>query len=80
MTSPRMRTLSGRQLAYSPSTSEDGITGEIVFIPEVENKQEFTDWLETIKGKFVLSSMYQPSGRPDYNWEKFATEESLQKN
>jgi hypothetical protein len=79
MTSPRMRTLSGRQLAYSPSTSEDGITGEIVFIPEVENKQEFTDWLETIKGKFVLSSMYQPSGRPDYNWEKFATEESLQK-
>ena len=35
MTSPRIRTLSGRQLAYSPSTSEDGITGEIVFIPEV---------------------------------------------
>ncbi|MEO2147458.1 MAG: peptidase M28, partial [Flavobacteriaceae bacterium] len=79
MTSPRMRTLSGRQLAYSPSTSEDGITGEIVFIPEVENKQEFTDWLETIKGKFVLSSMNQPSGRPDYNWEAFATEESLKK-
>ena len=79
MTSPRIRTLSGRQLAYSPSTSEEGITGEIVFIPEVENKQEFADWLETIKGKFVLSSMYQPSGRPDYNWEKFATEESLQK-
>ncbi len=79
MTSPRIRTLSGMQLAYSPSTSEDGIEGEIVFIPEVENKEEFADWLKTIKGKFVLSSMYQPSGRPDYNWEKFATEKSLQK-
>jgi|TARA_B100001758_G_scaffold58441_1_gene48465 carboxypeptidase Q len=79
MVSPRIRTLSGRQLAYSPSTSKEGITGEIVFIPEVENKEDFTSWLETIKGKFVLSSMYQSSGRPDYNWEEFATEESLQK-
>ena len=41
------------QLAYSPSTSEDGIEGEIVFIPEVENKEEFADWLKTIKGKLI---------------------------
>ena len=32
-----------------------------------------------VKGKFVLVSMKQPTGRPDYNWEEFATEESFTK-
>ena len=53
MVSPRIRTLSGRQLAYSPSTSKEGITGEIVFIPEVENKEDFTRWVDTLKGMVV---------------------------
>ena len=26
-----------------------------------------------------MISMKQPTGRPDYNWEEFATEESFQK-
>ena len=38
------------QLAYSPSTSEKGITGWISNNPEVENKEEFNTWLKTIKG------------------------------
>ena len=79
MISPRIRTLFGMQLAYSPSTSQKGITGGVAMIPEVNNKEEFNAWLETIKGKFVLSSMYQITGRPDYNWEKSATPESFKK-
>ena len=76
---PRVRTLSGMQLAYSPSTSQKGITAELAIIPEVNNKEEFTAWLKTIQGKFVLSSMNQVTGRPEYNWEKFATPESFEK-
>ena len=73
MISPRVRTLSGIQLGYSPSTSLKGITGELDVIPEVKNKDEFNAWLKTVKGKFILSSMYQITGRPDYNWEEYAT-------
>lgn len=79
MISPRVRTLSGIQLGYSPSTSLKGITGELDVIPEVKNKDEFNAWLKTIKGKFILSSMYQITGRPDYNWEEYATPESFKK-
>ena len=53
LVSPRIRTLSGMQLAYSPSTSQEGITAGLAVIPEVNNKEEFNAWLKTIKGKFV---------------------------
>ena len=79
MTHPRLRTLTGRQLAYSPTTTNRGLEGEVTFIPEVENKEEFNKWLETINGKFVLTSMYQITGRPDYNWEEYATAESYER-
>src|SRR5690606_27289766 len=36
-------------------------------------------WLNGVKGKFVLVSMPQMTGRPDYNWEEFATEASFEK-
>jgi carboxypeptidase Q len=29
--------------------------------------------------KFVMVSMMQPTGRPDYNWQEFATKESMDK-
>ena len=35
--------------------------------------------ISIVKGKFVLSSMNQVTGRPEYNWEKFATPESFEK-
>lgn len=79
MIQPRLRTLTGQQLAYNPSTSKKGVTAKVDVIPEVENEEEFKEWLGTIKGKFILNSMYQTTGRPDYNWEKFATEESYEK-
>ena len=79
MTSPRLRTLAGMQLAWSPSTSKRGIKGGVALMPMVQNKVEFDNWLKTIKGKFILTSMNQITGRPDYNWEEFATPESFEK-
>ena len=66
-------------LAWSPGTKKNGVEAETVIIPEVENKEEFEAWLKNAKGKYVLVSMHQPTGRPDYNWEEFATEESFEK-
>lgn len=79
MVSPRIQTLDGTQLAWSPSTGSKGITAEVVVIPTVKNRVEFNNWLSQVKGKFVMTSMKQPTGRPDYNWEEFATDASFEK-
>lgn len=76
---PRVVTLSGMQLAWSPPTKKGGVTAELVVIPDVEDSAAFQKWLPNVKDKFVMVSMPQPTGRPDYNWEEFATEESLEK-
>ncbi len=80
MISPRVRTLVGRQLAWSPSTGEKAVTAEVIVLPEeLGDSLDFQEWLPSVKGKFVLVSMKQPTGRPDYNWEEFATEASFAK-
>ena len=50
---PRLRTLVGRLLAWSPSTGKKGLQAEVTKIPLVENKDQFSERLETVKGKFV---------------------------
>ncbi|NHF60546.1 M20/M25/M40 family metallo-hydrolase [Flavobacteriaceae bacterium TP-CH-4] len=79
LVAPRVVSLSGMQLAWSPSTSKKGITAALITLPEVSDSVAFSKWLPAVKGKFVLVSMNQPTGRPDYNWEEFATPESLEK-
>jgi hypothetical protein len=79
MVSPRVVSLSGMQLAWSPSTGKKGVTANLITLPEVSDSLAFVKWLPKVKGKFVLVSMNQPTGRPDYNWEEFATKESFEK-
>ncbi len=79
MIEPRVVTLEAMQLAWSPPTPEGGVEAGLVIIPDVADSSEFADWLPAVEGKFVMISMHQPTGRPEYNWEKFATEESLEK-
>ena len=79
MLEPRVRTLAGRQLAWSPSTSKRGIKAEVVKPPKINDKSEFDEWLKTVKGKFILVSQNQITGRPDYQWEEYATPESFEK-
>jgi hypothetical protein len=77
---PRVRTLEGMQLAWSPSTKGKGVTAETILLPEtVTDSLAFQRWLPNVKGKLVLISMPQPTGRPDYNWQEFATKESFDK-
>ena len=79
MISPRVVSLTGRQLAWSPGTSSKGITAGLITIPTLADSLAFKKWVSNVKGKFVLVSMPQPTGRPDYNWEEFATPESFEK-
>jgi carboxypeptidase Q len=78
MVHPRVASLEGMQLAWSPAT--DGpVTAELVIIPDLEDSVAFQNWLSNVEGKFVMISMMQPTGRPEYNWKEFATEESFEK-
>jgi carboxypeptidase Q len=79
MVYPRVRSLEGMQLAWSPSTGGKTITAETIIIPDASDSIAFQKWLPSVKGKFVLISMCQPTGRPDYNWEEFGTKESIEK-
>ena len=79
MVYPRVQTLPGIQLSWSPSTGPKGVTAEVINLPTVKDPAEFKNWLKNAKGKFVMVSEYQITGRPDYNWEEFATPESFEK-
>ncbi len=79
MVYPRVKSLEGMQLAWSPSTGGKTITAETIIIPDLKDSIAFQQWLPNVKGKFVLISMCQPTGRPDYNWEEFGTKESVEK-
>lgn len=79
MLSPRVQSLQGTQLAWNPSTSKKGVTAEVMVLPMVKDSVEFASWLPNVKGKIVMISKLEPTGRPDYNWEEFATEASFEK-
>jgi len=79
MVYPRTKSLEGMQLAWSPSTNGKTVTAEVIIIPDVADSVAFQKWLPNVKGKLVMISMLQPTGRPDYNWEEFGTKESVEK-
>jgi carboxypeptidase Q len=78
MVAPWTRTLSGTQLAWSPASPKGGVSGEVVVLPEFADSLAFQKWLPSVKGKYVMISSPQITGRPDYNWEKWATESSFE--
>ncbi|WP_345164177.1 M20/M25/M40 family metallo-hydrolase [Nibribacter koreensis] len=80
MVAPRVKSLEGMQLAWSPATKGKGVTAELITLPaEITDSVSFLQWLPNVKGKLVMISMYQPTGRPDYNWQEFATAASFDK-
>jgi len=79
MVYPRVKSLEGTQLAWSPGMGNKTVTAEMVILPDLADSVAFQKWLPTVQGKFVMISMAQPTGRPDDNWQTFATKESFDK-
>lgn len=79
MIEPRVRSLAGMQLAWSPSTGRRPVEAEVIILPEAQDSAAFARMLPQVKGKLVMISMPQPTGRPDENWEEYATPESFEK-
>ena len=75
--SPRVRTLEGTMLAFSPGTRKGGVAAHLAILADSPDSASFQRWLPSVRGKFVLVSQPQPTGRPDKNWEEFGTKESF---
>jgi hypothetical protein len=74
---PRVRSLEGTTLAWSPGTGGRDVSGPVVVLPNVADSAAFAAWLPQARGKFVLVSQPHPSCRPDDNWERWATPQTL---
>ncbi|TVP55516.1 MAG: M28 family peptidase [Gemmatimonadales bacterium] len=74
---PRLRTLEGTMLAWSPGT--DGpVEGEVVVFPAWETEEELEQWMATeVEGRFVAIAFPQPTCRPDYHYEDFGSQGAL---
>ncbi len=75
---PRVRSLEGLILAWSPGT-KGPVEGDVVLFPDVATEAEFKAWLPQAKGRFVMISAPEPTCRPDENWEKLARPESVER-
>lgn len=75
---PRVRTLEGTMLAWSPGT-RGRVEAEAVVLPETTDSAAIGAWLPAIRNKFVLVSFAEPTCRPDDNWEQWATPTSFER-
>jgi carboxypeptidase Q len=75
LVAPRVRSLSGMMLAWSPGT--DGpVEAEVVLVPSFSTPAEFAAWLPEVRDKMVAVSFPEPTCRAPESWESFATPES----
>jgi len=72
---PRVRTLSGMMMAWSPGT--DGpVEADVVLLPHFESSAAFDAWLPSVDGKAVAVSFPEPTCRAPESWEAHATPEA----
>ncbi|OJU75852.1 MAG: peptidase M28 [Bacteroidetes bacterium 47-18] len=73
MTYPRYSQLRGIQLAWSPATPKGKpVSAEVITLPAGLDSLGFRRWLPSVKGRIVLISRPELSGRPAETWEKNA--------
>ncbi len=66
---PRVRSLQGMMLAWSPS-SEGDQEGGTAILPDVAGPDAFRAWLPNARGRFVLLSAAEASCRPASSWKE----------
>ena len=73
---PRVRSLEGTMLAWSPGTAGKKVSAEAIVLPKFTDSTEFVKWLPKARGKIVLLSPAYPTCRPSEDWIRFATPQS----
>ncbi|MCK5449014.1 MAG: peptidase M28, partial [Gemmatimonadetes bacterium] len=76
MVAPRTQTLEADLLAYSPG-SDGPVEGEVVVPPAGLTEESASQWLETVAGKYVLTSQPEPMCRARQELEQYARPETV---
>jgi carboxypeptidase Q len=76
LVAPRVRTLEGTMLGWSPGTRGRDLVASPIVLPSFADSTEFVRWLPQARGRLVLVSAPQPTCRPTDNWTQHATPES----
>jgi len=66
---PRVRSLEGTMLGYSPGTNKKDLTASTIILPHFADSSAFAQWLPNVKGKFILVSAPHLSCRPTEDWQ-----------
>jgi carboxypeptidase Q len=74
---PRVRSLAGTMLAWSPGTNGKTVRAEAILLPKFSDSTEFVKWLPKAKGKIVMVSPPWPTCRPSEDWNRFGTAASI---
>lgn len=74
---PRVVSLEGTLLAWSPGTGGRDVTGPVVLLPDVADSAAFEAWLPQARGRFVMISFAEPTCRPNDEWQLLATPRSF---
>jgi carboxypeptidase Q len=73
---PRVRTLDGTMLGYSPGTGGRSLEAAAIILPKFADSTEFVRWLPQARGKLVLVSAPKPTCRTIENWVEYGTPQS----
>jgi hypothetical protein len=76
---PRVRSLEGQMVGYSPGTNGKPVTLSTIILPQFADSNEFVKWLPQARGKLVMISAALPTCRSQEQWNTFGTPESVAK-
>ncbi len=76
---PRVRSLEGRILAWSPGTGGGPVEAGVTYLPEIDSREDWESFLGTVRGKWVMMSIPQPTCRTNAQWVEFQMDGSGQR-
>ncbi len=77
MMAPWVKSLEAMSLAWSPPTNGP-VTADVVAMPMMSTEAELDTFLASVRGRFVLTDLPEPTCRPDGNWAEFAQPQTFQ--
>ena len=76
---PRVRSLEGRILAFSPGTGGAPMEAEAVLLPNMSGVDDWEAFLAEASGKYGLIDFPQPTCRTDSQWQQYAMPGSFER-
>ncbi len=68
---PRVRSLEGQILAWSPGTGGRPVEASVTYLPEIDSRPDWDGFLGGVRGKWVMMSFPQPTCRSNDQWVEF---------